>query len=159
MSLFRLPRGEDLIWDAGCNQYVWAFDTGFYPAYSDSILTHSCPSGQIAYFKIPARNHHKLIISGSSYRFRLSTSTVRLKMIPSKGKIKIESGFDSLTVGSFDEDNQILDFHSFGQGYIAEMDFFSYPNGQPIIFTMQNEDGSFYQDGYKKSFTKLNAIP
>ena len=80
-------------------------------------------------------------------------------MIPSKGKIKIESGFDSLTVGSFDDNNQILDFHSFGQGYIAELDFFSYPNGQPIIFAMQNEDGSFYQDGYKKSFTKLNAIP
>ena len=145
MSLFRLPRAEDFIWDAGCNQYVWTFDSGYYPSYSDSILTHSCPSGQIAYFKIPARNHHEFIISGP-------TSTVRLKMIPSKGKIIIESGFDSLTVGSFDENNQILDSHSFGQGYIAELDFFSDQFSRPIMFTMQNEDGSFYQDGYKKSF-------
>ena len=80
-------------------------------------------------------------------------------MIPSKGKIKIESEYDSLTVGSFDENNQILDIHSFGQGYIAELDFYSHQNGDPIIFTMQNEDGSFYQAGYKKSFTKLNAVP
>ena len=74
-------------------------------------------------------------------------------MIPSKGKIKIQSGSDSLTVGSFDENNQILDIHSFGQGYIADWAFFSDPfTGDPFMLTMQNEDGSFYQDGYKKVF-------
>ena len=72
-------------------------------------------------------------------------------MIPSKGKIKIESEYDSLTVGSFDENNQILDTHSFGQGYITE-NAFTYDafTGGPIMVTVQNEDGSFSQDGYLK---------
>ena len=72
-------------------------------------------------------------------------------MIPGKGKIKIESGSDGLIVGSFDENNQILDTHSFGQGYITESAFtYDAFTGGPIMVTVQNEDGSFSQDGYLK---------
>ena len=76
-------------------------------------------------------------------------------MIPGKGKIKIESGSDGLIVGSFDENNQILDTHSFGQGYITESAFtYDAFTGGPIMVTVQNEDGSFSQDGYLKNCLK-----
>lgn len=60
MSLYR-AQSDDLTWDAGCNQYVWGTQSGWYRPYSNSILTHTCPTGQIAYFKIPARDHHELL--------------------------------------------------------------------------------------------------
>lgn len=72
-------------------------------------------------------------------------------MIPIEGKIKIESGADGLIFGSFDENNQIVDTHVFGQGYIPSIVFHSEWSGE-IKLTMQNEDNSTYQDCYIKVF-------
>ena len=60
-----------------------------------------------------------------------------------------------MIVGSFDENNQILDTHAFGQGYITE-NAFTYDafTGGPIMVAVQNEDGSVSQDGYLKIVRK-----
>ena len=60
------------------------------------------------------------------------------------------SGEDILSI-MLDENNQILDTHAFGQGYIPESAFtYDAFTGGPIMVTVQNEDGSFSQDGYLK---------
>ena len=72
-------------------------------------------------------------------------------MIPIEGKIEIESGADALIFGSFDENNQIVDTHVFGQGYIPSIAFYNEWGGN-IMITMQNEDNSTYQDCYINIF-------
>ena len=69
-------------------------------------------------------------------------------MIPSKGNIRIESGFDTLVFGALDENNQILDTHSFGQGWVVDIDFFLSEDGTWNFLTVQNDDGTVSQDCY-----------
>ena len=54
MSLFRYE--DNSVWDAGCNQYVWSTMLPVYSSRTFSLQTHTCPAGQIAYFKIPVRD-------------------------------------------------------------------------------------------------------
>ena len=50
-----------------------------------------------------------------------------------------------MVFGSFDENNQIVDQRSFGQGWITNFEFFD------DLISVENEDGSFSQDGYEES--------
>ena len=58
-----------------------------------------------------------------------------------------------MVFGSFDENNQILDRRPFGQGWITNFEFFPYH-----LISVENEDGSFSQDGYEESLIHNRVI-
>ena len=62
-----------------------------------------------------------------------------------KEKIKIENYYDSLVLGFFDDNNQIVHSQVFGRAWVTDFEFFNEWDGTPIMVTIQYDDGSIHQ--------------